>query len=216
VTQSEAGCELYLVIETGEGSAARLSAALEAATIATVLIRAPKNSAPDAAAAKALVELAHRSGVPALIVGDPALVRSTAADGIHLTTGDLATYEAARSALGNARIIGVHPGVSRHDAMTAAEAGADYIAFGAPLHLNDRDKGRQRRDDLVAWWAEIFQVPCVAFDVDTRDEAEALARSGADFVAITLGAGLAAADARRHVTEIAAALLSVASEQETA
>ncbi len=216
MTQSEAGCELYLVIETGEGSAARLSAALDAATIATVLIRAPENSTPDAAAAKALVELAHRSGVPALIVGDPALVRSTAADGIHLTTGDLTAYEASRSALGDGRIVGVDPGVSRHDAMTAAEAGADYIAFGAPAHLNDRDKGRQRRDDLVAWWAEIFQVPCVAFDVDTRDEAEALARSGADFVAVTLGADIAAADAGRRVAEIAAALLSVASEQETA
>jgi thiamine-phosphate pyrophosphorylase len=97
--------------------------------------------------------------------------------------------------------------------MTVAEAGADYIAFGAPAHLKDRDKGRDRRNDLVAWWAEIFQVPCVAFDVETAQEAEALARSGADFVAVTLNAGLAAGDARNRVAEFFAALRSVASEQ---
>jgi len=213
VTQGEAGCELYLVVETGEASAARLSAALDAASIATVLIRASDGRSLDPSDAMPLVGLARRAGVAALVAGDPTLVRATGADGVHLGAGGLAAYRTARGTLGDAKIIGMDPGISRHDAMTVAEAGADYIAFGAPAHLKDRDKGRDRRNDLVAWWAEIFQVPCVAFDVETAQEAEALARNGADFVAVTLNAGLAAGDARNRVAEFFAALRSVASEQ---
>jgi len=87
-----------------------------------------------------------------------------------------------------------------------AEAGADYIAFGAPAHLNGRDKGRVRRDELVAWWAEIFEVPCVAFDVETGEEAERLTRAGAEFVAVELPAGATVSATRDLVAGIAAAL----------
>ena len=216
--QGQAGCELYLVIETGDGAAARLTAALDAAGIATVLIRAAEGRALDAAAAKPLVELARKSGIAALVAGEPALVRATGAEGPHLGAGagNLPAYRAARAARGAQKMGGVDRGVSRHDAMTIAEAGADYVAFGAPAHLKDKDKGLHRRDELVAWWAEIFQVPCVAFDVETAEEAEALARSGAGFVAVTLHAGFAAGDVRSRIADIAAALQSVASEQECA
>lgn len=208
MAQKEPGCQLYLVAEAGEGAAARLAAAFGAADAATVLIRAPEGQALQAAAAKPLIEIARRAGVAALVAGDAALARAAGADGVHLgwSKGVLAEYQAARAALGAESIIGIDPGISRHDAMTVAEAGADYIAFGAPSLLKDRDKGRERRNELVAWWAEIFQVPCVAFDVETAEEAEALARDGADFVAVTLPADAAPADAQSVVASIAAAI----------
>jgi thiamine-phosphate pyrophosphorylase len=90
--------------------------------------------------------------------------------------------------------------------MTLAEAGADYVAFGAPAQLKDRDKARLRRNELAAWWAEIFQVPCVALDVETAQEAEALAGAGVDFVGLSLPAGQSAAAARDLVAAIAAAV----------
>lgn len=206
--QGRPGCELYLVVEAGDGAAARLSAAIGAAEAATVLIRAPEGRALDGAAAKPLVEIVRRTGVAALVAGDAALARASGADGVHLgwSKDVLAGYQAARAALGEEKIIGVDAGVSRHDAMTMAEAGADYVAFGAPALLKDRDKGRERRNELVAWWAEIFQVPCVAFDVETAAEAELLARDGADFVAAALQAGHAPADALALAATIAAAI----------
>jgi thiamine-phosphate pyrophosphorylase len=212
VPQGRLGCELYLVVEAGDGAASRLSAAMSAAEAATVLVRAPEGRALDAAAAKPLVEIIRRTGVAALVAGDAALARASGADGVHLALGKggaLTEYQAARGALGEEKIIGIDAGLSRHDAMTLAEAGADYVTFGAPGHLKDRDKGRERRNELIAWWAEIFQVPCVAFDVETAEEAEALARDGADFVAVTLHAGLAPGDAQALATSIAGAISMV-------
>jgi thiamine-phosphate pyrophosphorylase len=211
VPQAPPGCQLYLVLEAGDGAAARLAAAQEAAEIATVLIRATQGRGLDAAASRPLVEVAHRAGITALVAGDAALARAAGADGVHLgwAKDPLKVYREARAALGPDGLIGADPGVSRHDAMTLAEAGADYVAFGAPVHLKDRDKGRDRRDGLVAWWAEIFQVPCVAFDVETAAEAETLAREGADFVAVSLAAGQPPAEARALVGEFAAAIRAV-------
>ncbi len=211
---AETTCELYVAIEAGEAAPERLAAAFTAADLASVLIVAPAGRTLDAAAARPLVEITQRGGAAALVAADARLARSLGADGVHLSsTADLVdAYQAARAILGPSGVIGVDPGISRHDAMTLAEAGADYVAFGAPAHLNDRDKARARRDDLIAWWGEIFQVPCVAFDVETALEAEALAVAGADFVALTLPAGQPAAAARDLVAAVAAAIR----ERETA
>ncbi len=197
---AETSCQLYVVAETGESAPDRLAAAFRAADIASVLIVPPAGRTLEAAAAKPLVELSKRHGAAALLLGDARLARTLAADGVHLGSSTLGgtanladAYQAARGILGAGGVIGIEAGTSRHDAMTLAEAGADYLAFAAPAHLKDRDKARARRGELIEWWAEIFQVPCVAFDVESAEEAQALAEAGADFVAIALHPGLSLA-----------------------
>jgi thiamine-phosphate pyrophosphorylase len=208
VNAKQPKCLLYAVVEAGPGAPERLAAALAAVQIASVLIVPAADAVLNAATAKPLVELAQRAGTAALIADDATLARAIKADGVHLgiSMDAAATYADARRILGTRGIIGVDAGISRDDAMTLAEDGAEYVAFGAPLDLNDLDKARARRAELVAWWAEIFEVPCVAFDVESPEAAEELARAGADFVAVTLPAGEPPAAARDLVTGVAAAI----------
>jgi thiamine-phosphate pyrophosphorylase len=205
VTEPSTGCGLYAVLEAGDGAGERLAAALNAAELDAVLIAPAPGQRLRAEDAKPLVRQARQAGVTALILDDAGLARSLGADGVHLAGRDdpERAYRAAREALGDDRAIGVEAGVSRHAAMMLAEGGADYVGFGAPPHLKDRDKARARRQEMVAWWAPIFEVPCVAFDVEECEEAARLAADGADFIAVTLSAGLAAPAAADLLAEIA-------------
>jgi thiamine-phosphate pyrophosphorylase len=208
VAQEEASTRLCAMIEAGEAALEHLAAALAAAELACVLIAPLPGAALDAHAARPLVEAAQRRNAAALIVEDAQLARTLRADGVHLSIAKIGArgYGVVRSMVGHGGIVGVDAGISRHDAMTVVEDGADYVAFGAPAHLKDRVKARVRRDELIAWWAEIFEAPCVALDVETPQEAEALARAGADFVGLRLPSGAPAAATRALVGAIAAVL----------
>lgn len=200
----KAPSKLYLVLEAGPSAPDRLAAALAVAQPASVLIRPALGKTLDAQAVLPLIASAQSRDVAVLLADDAQLVRTTKADGVHLCWSKDVIQRAAeaREILGHRYMLGVDVGRSRHDAMEMGEAGADYIAFGIPPHVEDRDTARARRIELVQWWAEIFEVACVAFDVETADDAERLAAAGADFVALTLPAGAAADDIGRLVTDV--------------
>jgi thiamine-phosphate pyrophosphorylase len=172
-------CRLYLQLP-GEPSAkleAELAKALAAADPACVSL---SRDGIDERHADRLIDLVQRAGAACLIDGDADLALRLGADGVHLPA-EAELYRAARALLGSEASIGVACGLERHEAMQLAELGADYVGF-APRSASDID-GIDRCAELIAWWAEIFVVPCVVFDSDAVDEAERFASLGADFVA---------------------------------
>lgn len=205
---------LYLVIDCGESAADRLAAALTVASPSSVLIVPAVGAALEAQAVLPLIAAIQATGAAALLLDDAQLARVTKADGVHLSWSKeaIARYEEARDILGQRFIVGIDAGRSRHDAMELGEAGADYVAFGIPAHVEDRGTAVDRRLDLCAWWSEIFEVPCVAFDVTSLEEAEDAARAGADFVAVRIPDGASA----QAVQAFARAAVTALSNVETA
>jgi len=175
---------LYLVtpeIADAGGFASALGEALAAADIAAVLLRlAPADERTLINRVKALARIVQDKDVALIVDGHPQIVARAGADGAHLT--GIADFEEAVGSLKPDRIAGIGGLETRHDAMLAAERGADYVMLGEP-----QDDGRRPSFDAilerVRWWAEVFQTPCVGYAVDL-DEVAALAQAGADFVAV--------------------------------
>mgnify|MGYP000844863015 CR=1 FL=1 len=191
--------QIYLIAEADGAKALteRLATALSSLPVASVLLTPGAGGAFAAGDLKAAVDLIQSRGAAALISDDATLARTLRADGVHLSWSKDpgGRYAEVREVLGGRAIVGVDAGRSRHDAMTLGEAGADYIAFGVPAHVEDRTTAFERQLDLVAWWSEIFEPPCVALDAPDADRAAQLAAAGADFVGYTLRAGTGANDA---------------------
>ena len=204
--------ELYLVLEidekTGANSNAALEAALSAAPFASVLITASAGRPLAVPQANAIVELLQAKNIAAMIANDANLTRQLRADGVHLSWAkdQAERFAEAREILGERFLVGVDAGRSRDDAMTLAEAGADYIAFGIPPHVEDRVSAAERQEDLVSWWSELFEIPCVAFDAADAGAAVRLAGAGADFVAVKVKTSDAPDTAREQVKLFAAAV----------
>lgn len=156
--------------------------ALAAADIASVLL-CRDDTPPDPQMLRRLLARAQAQDVAFLIEENATLAAEIGADGVHLQA-DAEAYAEARRVLGNAAIVGVESTESRHEAMQLAELGADYLAFG-PLSLEGTSGAKELRDQMVAWWSEIFVVPCLALGASSAAEASRLAALGADFVALS-------------------------------
>ena len=200
---------LYLVTpQDPAGLAQRLAPALEAADVAAVLLRMPAaDERTQINHAKALAPTVQAKGAALLLDGHADLAARVGADGAHLSGIEALT--AALATLKPARIAGCGGLASRHDAMLAAEAGADYVMFGEPEASGQRPSFGAIVE-RVAWWAEVFEIPCVGF-AGSLDEVEPLAAAGADFIALGdcvfadgRGDSAAVADAARRLAETVA------------
>ena len=174
-------CRLYFQFPAQPSAKleAQLAQAIATTDAACVLL-CGDGAAVDEDHAGRLIDLVQASGLACLIEHDAGLAERLGADGLHIDAESEA-YIAARKLLGESANIGALCGLGRHDAMQLAELGADYVAFG-PKSESIIDAIDQYAD-LIAWWSEIFVVPCVAWNVETAEQAAKFAALGADFVA---------------------------------
>lgn len=180
-------CQLYLVspLDVGGAFPDRLKRALEAGPVAAFQFRVKD---VDQHAAAALAEPLQRicaDADVAFIVNDSiSLAKRLGADGVHLGQEDGNPRE-AREALGPNAQIGVTCHDSRHLAMEAGEAGADYVAFGAFHPTSTKTVIHHAEPVLLSWWATMFEIPSVAIGGITPANAAPLVAAGADFLAVS-------------------------------
>lgn len=182
-----ASCRLYLVTpERLEPAtfADQLAAALDGGDVASVQLRL-KNVDDDAIkrACEILVPIATSRDVAFLLNDRPDLVVACGADGVHVGQTDM-PYADARKKVGPDRIVGVTCHDSRHLAMEAAEAGADYVAFGAFYPTQTKPSNYRPQPDLLEWWSEFMTVPSVAIGGITPVNCVPLVKAGADFICV--------------------------------
>ena len=140
----------------------RLAAVLDGAPVACLrLALAEADEDQLLRSADALREVAHARDVPLVIERHALLVPRLGLDGVHLPRGAAGNLRKLRKDLGADAIIGVEAGATRHDGITLAEAGADYVAFG-PVGETALDRGERAGRELFAWWSEMVEVPVVA------------------------------------------------------
>ena len=202
---------LYLVApQDPAGLAERLAQALDAADVAAVLLRLPQaDERARVNHAKALAPTVQGKGAALLLDGYPDLAARAGADGAHLN--GIEAFMTALAMLKPARIAGCGRLASRHDAMVVAEAGADYVMFGEPDATGHRPTF-DAVSERVAWWAELFEVPCVGFAA-SLDELEPLVAAGADFIAL---GDCIFADGRGGATALAEAAQRLAAAESVA
>ncbi len=184
-------CQLYLItppaLEDLEAFAERLEQALDGGPVAALQIRLkPADDATIAAAVHRLAPLAQSRGVAVLLNDRPDLASALGCDGVHLGQSDAAVASARRS-LGPEAMIGVTCHDSRHLAMEAAEAGADYVAFGAFYPTATKATAFRPDPELLTIWQETMEIPSVAIGGITVSNAAPLVAAGADFLAVSQG-----------------------------
>lgn len=184
-------CRLYLITPPAIDDLAAfghlLAQALDAGDVAALQIRL--KDAPDAVVAAAvdvLAPIARSRGVAVILNDRPDLAARLGCDGVHVGQDD-APYAEARRLMGREAIVGVTCHDSRHLAMEAAEAGADYVAFGAFFDTGTKAAKTRAEPEILEIWQEIMETPCVAIGGITVDNCRPLVAAGADFLAVSAG-----------------------------
>jgi len=180
-------CQLYLVspLDVAGGFPERLARALDAGPVAAFQFRVKDIGQHDAARlAEPLQRLCADREVAFIVNDSISLAKRLGADGVHLGQDDGDPRE-ARTALGPNAQIGVTCHDSRHLAMEAGEAGADYVAFGSFYPTTTKEVSHRPDPVILSWWATVFELPCVAIGGITPANAAPLVAAGADFLAVS-------------------------------
>jgi len=179
-------CQLYLISpqEVGGAFPERLQAALEAGPVAAFQLRVKDTPEHQLARlAEPLQRICADHDTTFIVNDSMVLAKRLGADGVHLGQSDSDIRE-ARALLGPAAQIGRTCHDSRHLAMEAGEAGADYVAFGAFYPTTTKPSHYRPHPSILSWWSSIFEIPCVAIGGITPDNVQPLIDAGADFVAV--------------------------------
>ena len=180
-------CQLYLIspLEVGGGFPERLGRALDAGPVAAFQFRV-KGIDEHAAArlAEPLQRICAERDVAFIVNDSIGLAKRLGADGVHLGQSDGEVAD-ARKRLGRDAQIGVTCHDSRHLAMEAGEAGADYVAFGAFFPTATKQVEHHATPEILSWWQHLFELPCVAIGGITPENCGALVKAGADFLAVS-------------------------------
>lgn len=180
-------CRLYLItpprLADPVAFADTLASALDAGDVACVQLRL-KDIDDDALrrAIDVLRPVAQSRDVAFLLNDRPELAVATGCDGAHVGQTDTGAKE-AREILGKLTM-GVTCHNSRHLAIEAGEAGADYVAFGAFFPTATKEAPTHAEPEILAWWSSLMEIPCVAIGGITAENCAPLVRAGADFLAV--------------------------------
>jgi thiamine-phosphate pyrophosphorylase len=184
--QERPPCQLYLISPPSidAGFADRLARAIDAGPVAAFQLRLKGIDEHGIAKLAAPLQRICAERDVAFIVNDSmGLAKRIGADGVHLGQGDGDPRE-ARALLGPNAQIGVTCHDSRHLAMEAGEAGADYVAFGSFYPTTTKEVSHHPDPSILGWWTTLFEIPCVAIGGITPANARPLIEAGADFIAV--------------------------------
>ncbi|MGB0262623.1 MAG: thiamine phosphate synthase [Henriciella sp.] len=185
---------LYLVtpprIDDIDSFVGKFEAAIEGGDIASLQVRMKQGDAIDTAqtrqVAQAVQPLCQANEIALFINDSPQLCDALGADGVHLGLDDM-DIKLARDIVGPDVIIGATCQTSRHNAMVAGEAGADYVAFGAFFPSETKPDAKRAESDVLTWCQMFLTLPCVAIGGITVHNAAPLIAAGADFIAVSNG-----------------------------
>ena len=179
-------CQLYLIspLDVGGDFPERLEQALSGGGVAAFQFRVKGVDQHEAARlAEPLQRICAAHEVAFIVNDDMGLAKRLGADGVHLGQGDGDPRD-ARALLGPSAQIGVTCHDSRHLAMEAGEAGADYVAFGAFFPTSTKEVKHRPDPSILSWWATLFEMPSVAIGGITPENGQELVDAGADFLAV--------------------------------
>lgn len=185
--QTVSACQLYLIspLDVGGTFPDRLARALDAGRVAAFQFRVKEIDEHEAARLAEPLQSICTAREVAFIVNDSiSLAKRLGADGVHLGQSD-GTVAEARQRLGREAQIGVTCHNSRHLAMEAGEAGADYVAFGAFFPTTTKAVEHRAEPEILSWWQALFEIPCVAIGGITPENCAPLVAAGADFLAVS-------------------------------